>query len=269
MFNLLTYLIGKGVVTAKTINPPLDEGVRGLPTLTNSPCRGSACSACVDVCPTSVINVLDAADGAKVTLDLGGCIACGLCVEVCPSQTIVNDRDTRVASVTRQGLLLNNESASMAATPVAVPTQATGINWFKHSVAARVVSTGCSCCDLEIGAAGNAIFDLERFGVHIVASPRFADVLMITGPVSLGMQAALLSCYEAMSYPRKVVAVGTCAISGGMHRGGYAEANGAAELLPVDVFIPGCPPHPWNIIHGVRVAMGQDQPREVLRRAKP
>lgn len=266
MFRLLSYLLSKGVVTSRTINPPLEEGVRGLPDLTNSPCKGSGCNACVEVCPTSVINVLSINGSGKITLDLGGCIACGLCVDNCPTGTIVNDPDTRVAAATREGLILTNDEA--APLPAVAKPAPAGINWFRRSVAARVVSTGCSACDLEIGASGNPIFDLERFGVHIVASPRFADVLMVTGPVSLGMQGATKSCYEAMSSPRKVIAVGTCAISGGMHRGGYAQAQGITDILPVDVFIPGCPPHPWNIIHGVRVAMGQDKPRELLRSKK-
>jgi Ni,Fe-hydrogenase III small subunit len=131
-------------------------------------------------------------------------------------------------------------------------------HWFSRSVAARVVSTGCSACDMELGAAGNPIFDIERFGVHIVASPRFADALIITGPVSKGMQEALVSCYGAMSSPRVVVALGTCAISGGVHKGGYAEANGVENILPVNVYIPGCPPHPWSIIHGMLLAMGKE-----------
>lgn len=126
---------------------------------------------------------------------------------------------------------------------------------FARSIACRVVSTGCSACDLELSAASNSIFDMERFGIHVVASPRFADVLLVTGPVPKAMHEALKSCYEAMAEPKKVIAVGTCAISGGLHRGGYAQANGIADLLPVDVYIPGCPPHPWSIIDGIRKVM--------------
>jgi Ni,Fe-hydrogenase III small subunit len=129
---------------------------------------------------------------------------------------------------------------------------------FRDSLHTRVVSTGCSATDAEIGAAGNAIFDVDRLGVHIVASPRYADALFVTGPVSKGMQEAVLRCYNAMPEPKVVAAVGTCAISGGVHRGGYAGANGVTDLLPVSVFIPGCPPHPWMILHGVLLAMGKE-----------
>lgn len=128
---------------------------------------------------------------------------------------------------------------------------------FERSIAARVVSTGCSACDLELGAAGNPIFDMERYGIQIVASPRFADVLLITGPVPKAMHDPLRRCYEAMPEPRLVVAVGTCAISGGVHKNGYTEANGADNVVPVDIYVPGCPPHPWSIIYGVAMAMNK------------
>jgi Ni,Fe-hydrogenase III small subunit len=107
-----------------------------------------------------------------------------------------------------------------------------------------------------VAAATNPIFDVARFGVHFVASPRFADALVVTGPVGRSMQEPLRRCYEAMADPRLVIAVGTCAISGGLHRDGYAGANGVTELLPVAAYVPGCPPHPWSIIHGVLLAMG-------------
>jgi Ni,Fe-hydrogenase III small subunit len=133
-------------------------------------------------------------------------------------------------------------------------------NLFRDSLHARVVSTGCSACDAEIGASGNPVFDVERFGLHIVASPRFADALFITGPVGKAMQSPLERCYGAMAEPKVVVAIGTCAISGGVHRGDYTNSNGADAILPVNVYIPGCPPHPWSIVHGVLVAMGKLPP---------
>jgi Ni,Fe-hydrogenase III small subunit len=111
-----------------------------------------------------------------------------------------------------------------------------------------------------VAATTNPIFDVARFGVHFVASPRFADALIVTGPVGRAMQEPLRRCYHAMAEPRRVIAAGSCAISGGVHRGGYAGANGVEEILPVDVYVPGCPPHPWSIIHGILLAMGRPLP---------
>jgi Ni,Fe-hydrogenase III small subunit len=224
----------------------------------------------VEVCPTDAISVFKIDDKNNVRLDLGSCIGCGYCVDVCPTGTIQNNPTTRVAVRTREELILTTAGASAEAANKEIVLQGRTsskipkadsldkAHWFSRSVAARVVSTGCSACDMELGAAGNPIFDIERFGVHIVASPRFADALIITGPVSKGMQEALVSCYGAMSSPRVVVALGTCAISGGVHKGGYAEANGVENILPVNVYIPGCPPHPWSIIHGMLLAMGKE-----------
>jgi Ni,Fe-hydrogenase III small subunit len=121
----------------------------------------------------------------------------------------------------------------------------------------REVSTGCNATDLEVQATTNPIFDAARFGVHFVASPRFADALLVTGPVARGMREAVVRCHRAMGAPRLVLAVGTCAVSGGLHRGGYAEAEGVSVVLQPDVYVPGCPPHPWSIIHGLLVAMGR------------
>lgn len=274
MFRMLSFFIKQGVATVSTICPPLEQTARGLPYVTQSPCLGSKCHTCLDVCPTAAIDVKDKEDHASVKLDLGACIACGLCTSVCPTDTIVENLSTKVARNRRSDLLLTNEEskeecsasdtettspekdASTTASTSAKRSDKAHIA-LKRSVAIRVVSTGCSACDLEIGASSNPVFDVERFGVQIVASPRAADVLMVTGPVANGMQTAVLRCYEAMPDPRIVIAAGTCAISGGVHKDGYAHANGLDSILPVDVYIPGCPPHPWNLIHGLIAAREQ------------
>jgi len=262
-------------MTQKSLFPDLEEGIRGLPMLTEKSCQ-SGCTACSDACPTDAINLFEFAEKGGITLDLGACINCGLCVDLCPTKTIVNNPSTKVAVKDRAALVLtniasDNPEASASISRVPLPKASLGskdltrpFSFFNRSVAARVVSTGCSACDLEIGASANPIFDLERFGVTIVASPRFADALVVTGPVPKGMHSALTSCYQAMSSPRVVIALGTCAISGGVHKNGYAEANGVDHILPVDVYIPGCPPHPWMIIHGMNVAMGKAPPAREL-----
>ncbi len=275
MLKLLSYIARTGIATVPKPCPPLDESANGLPTLTNSPCSSTECNACAQVCPTDAIEVTDGTAGGKVALDLGSCISCQLCIDVCPTGTIVSDRSTTVARKNRSDLVLHNSQSDLPKPVQIAPKRfsmteqltvlfpnnksdgKTGNNLFRHSVHARVVSTGCSACDMEIGACTNPVFDLERFGVHIVASPRFADALFVTGPVSKGMRDSLLRCYAQMAEPKIVIAVGTCAISGGVHKNGYTEANGVDKFLPVDIYIPGCPPHPWSIIYGILLAMGK------------
>jgi len=249
MLKLLTYLMTHGMATQKNICPPLSDACLGMPRLTEAECN--ACNVCQEICPTAAIAVSQA---AQVQLDLGACISCGLCVESCPTGTIERNSSTRLAVRNRQDLILGNIPPVLQE-KVDEPDLKDDV--FRRSLAVRVVSTGCSACDLEIGAACNPLFDLQRFGVQIVSSPRFADCLVITGPVSAAMKPALWRTYQAMPEPRKVIALGTCAISGGIHKGGYAQANGV-DMLPVDVYIPGCPPHPWSILHGLFLAMGRD-----------
>jgi len=121
-----------------------------------------------------------------------------------------------------------------------------------RSLSIREVDAGsCNGCELEIHALNNAIYDLERFGIRFVASPRHADVLLVTGPLTLNMREALLRTYAATPAPKWVVAVGDCAINGGVFAGSYAVANGIAETVPVDLTIAGCPPEPEQLLVGL------------------
>jgi Ni,Fe-hydrogenase III small subunit len=115
----------------------------------------------------------------------------------------------------------------------------------------EVSAGGCNGCDLEAQAAGNPNFDFQRFGIDFVASPRHADGLLVTGPVSKNMKEGLLRTYEAVAEPRIVIAVGACAASGGIFRGSHAVEDGIGGVLPVDLYIPGCPPHPLSILYGI------------------
>lgn len=254
MFNLITYVLKTGRATQKNLFPSLDQVNNGIPNIVSeNDCKGEDCKLCVDECPTDAIEVSEDSE-VHVSLDLGACIGCGLCIDVCPTGMFAKSLSSKTAKSERQELIISNGKTNNSKTLTESP-KALKSRVFERSIAIRVVSTGCTACDLEVNAAFNPIFDIERFGVQIVASPRMADVLVVTGPVGKGMQEALLRTYEAMPNPRLVVAAGTCAISGGIHKGGYTDSKGVDSVLPVDVYIPGCPPHPWSIIHGILTTM--------------
>jgi Ni,Fe-hydrogenase III small subunit len=118
----------------------------------------------------------------------------------------------------------------------------------------------CNGCDWEIAALLNPYHDIQRLGIDVVASPRHADLLLVTGIMTRNLEEAARRTYEAMPAPRLVVAVGACAISGGVFAGTYAGRDGIGEVLPVDVFVPGCPPRPEALIHGLLVAVGRMAP---------
>ena len=121
-----------------------------------------------------------------------------------------------------------------------------------RSLSIREVDAGsCNGCELEIHALNNAVYDLERFGLRFVASPRHADVLLITGPVTRNMREALARTYKATPDPKWVVAVGDCALDGGLFSGSYAVAGGVSAVVPVDLHIPGCPPRPMQLLKGL------------------
>lgn len=123
----------------------------------------------------------------------------------------------------------------------------------------------CNGCDWEIAALLNSYYDVQRLGIDFVASPRHADLLLVTGIMTRNLEQAAIRTYEAMPEPRLVVATGACAISGGVFRGTYAGRDGVGEVLPVDVLVPGCPPRPEALIHGLLVAVGRRAPFDPSR----
>ncbi|MEI7831851.1 MAG: 4Fe-4S dicluster domain-containing protein [bacterium] len=247
MRNPLLALLSTGIITQKELFPELPDEANGMPTVTDASCTG--CGRCAAVCPLQAITLGTDAIGTTVALDRGRCLGCQECVRACNSGTIIPDRSTRIATRTRAELVRSNR-------PSAPATTATVARPFQRSIHIREVSTGDNAADLELIACTNAVFDLARFGIHIVASPRYADALFVTGAVGRAMQEPLRRCYEAMAEPRLVIAVGTSAISGAVFAGDYAEANGVTNILPIAAYVPGDPPNPWSIIHGIMLAMG-------------
>jgi Ni,Fe-hydrogenase III small subunit len=129
---------------------------------------------------------------------------------------------------------------------------------FGRSLHIREVDAGsCNGCEIEIGNLNSPVYDAERFGIHFVASPRHADLLLVTGPVTCNMELALRKTYDAMPEPRLVVAVGACGCSGGIFGLNYATRGGVDQVIPVDLYIPGCPPHPIALLDGLLRLLGR------------
>lgn len=205
------------------------------------------CNACVPVCPTAAIA---RPEGKPVALDLGRCIFCAACVEVCPQGAITQTGDHRMAVRRREDLVLGEPGRERVRLAAALDERLRKL--FGRSLRLRQVSAGgCAACEADTNVLGTIGWDLGRFGVQFVASPRHADGLLITGPVSRNMELALRKTYDAVPAPKIVIAVGACAIAGGPFVGHPQVHDGASAIVPVDVFIPGCPPHPLTILDGL------------------
>jgi len=251
--------------------PDLGPAARGLPVLDAAACDANG--ACAVACPTGAISAGSGAWG----LDAGKCIMCDACVAACPTGALVHTNEIELAARRRRDLVVLGQPAGPAApnsgaSPIdeapadldeAGARLAASIRrGVGRSLHVRHLDAGsCNGCDWEMNALLNPYHDVQRFGVDFVASPRHADVLLVTGTMTRNLEEAAVRTYEAMPEPRLVIAVGACAISGGVFAGSYAGRDGIGEVLPVDVFIPGCPPRPEALIQGLLLTMDRWRPR--------
>jgi Ni,Fe-hydrogenase III small subunit/Pyruvate/2-oxoacid:ferredoxin oxidoreductase delta subunit len=236
--------------------PTLSDRFLGRPEIDRARCA-AGCDDCVGACPTGAI----ALDGG-VSLDMGRCLFCGDCVEACPEHAIDFTREHRLAARVRAGLVV--PAADDRARDLRLAGELRRL--FGRSLKLRQVSAGgCNGCEADVNVLGTVVFDLGRFGIQLVASPRHADGLLITGPVTRNMELALRKTYDAVPDPKIVIAVGACAISGGLYRGHPEQCGGADAVVPVDLYVPGCPPHPYTILEGLLGLLGRGRPGPVRR----
>lgn len=251
MIGPLKARIGQGY---RTVNyphdvPTLSERFRGLPRIDSSKCTAK-CTACVEVCPVAAIEK----SSKKTSLDMGKCIFCGECALVCPKKALEFTCEHRMACHNRRHLEVTGTWNSTDANEREPELH----RLFGRSFRLRQVSAGgCNACEADTNVLGTIAYDLGRFGIQFVASPRHADGILVTGPVSRNMELALKKTYDAIPEPKVVIAVGACAISGGVFSGHQEVAGGVADILPIDLFIPGCPPHPLTILDGLLRLLGK------------
>ncbi|GEM_PF-29060 len=224
----------------------------------------------VDVCPTAAIKNLLGPGNKDPTsegiFDTGKCILCGRCQDIAPN--LFKIKNYPALAVKRKSELLSSlggepqlDGGKEVYSTLGEDLKCKIGKILGRSLAIREVDAGsCNGCEVEITALNNPIYDIERFGVHFVASPRHADVLLVTGPASRNMEIALRMTHEATPDPKIVIAVGACACSGGIFGDTYATTGGIDNVVPVDVYIPGCPPRPAALLYGLLLAVDRLKP---------
>ena len=238
------------------VAPSLPDRFRGLPTLDPTRCP-QGCHACVEACPTDAI-VVEAGPSA-LALDMGRCLFCTECTTACPTGAVAFSGDHRLAARTHADLVVRAPRGPGEAAGLALGDELRRL--LGRSLKLRQVSAGgCNGCESDVAVLGTPVFDLARFGIQFVASPRHADGLLITGPVTENMRLALKKTYDAVPEPKIVIAVGACAISGGPYVDHPEVHDGADSVVPVDLYVPGCPPHPYTILEALLALLGQRVP---------
>ncbi len=265
MPNIIKKLIQHGTVTVDYPKKSIKNScITGVPEFDYNKC--TRCMKCLNSCPTGAIVFVDNDEQKEKSpaVNIDECIFCKFCEEACPNEAV---------RLTSKFELAQKSRDTLRATPLIVQEDnVKGLEYellgeqlkekvnkiYGRSLSIREVDAGsCNGCDSEINALNGPYNDIERFGIHFVASPRHADMLLVTGCVTRNMEEALIKTYNAAPSHKLVVAVGACACSGGIFKNSYAGKNGVDSVLPVDVYIPGCPPRPQALIYGILKAIGK------------
>ncbi len=245
MFDTLKSRIYQGEQFIKDIqNAPMREQFRGFPVLNNTKC--SDCGKCLNICPTGALKL------NPISIDMGKCTFCGACQNICEKHAVKFSNFYKLTSSSREKLIITEEmvAASYERSAIEVKKEITKV--FGKSLKLRQVSAGgCNGCEMELNACSNVNFDMGRFGIDFVASPRHADGIVITGPVTDAMAYALEDCYKSVPNPKLVILCGACAISGGVFQQSSKLNREFLDKYPIDLYIPGCPVHPLTFINGV------------------
>ncbi len=225
--------------------PGLPDRHGGTLRLDSEHCAAT-CRACTEVCPTAAI-----VPAAPTVLDLGRCLFCGACVDACPSGAVAHTGDHRMAARSLADLRIGGPHGHELRQATELGDELRQL--LGRSLKLRQVSAGgCNACEADLNVLGTIGWDLGRFGIQFVASPRHADGLVLTGPVPPNMALGLRKTWDAIPGPKIAIAVGACAISGGPFGAETCGHQGATGTpLAIDLYIPGCPPHPLTILEGI------------------
>lgn len=251
MFDTLKSRIYQGEQFIKDIqNAQMRSQFRGLPKLCNSNCN--SCAACLNVCPTGALKL------NPLSIDMGKCTFCGACKNVCKTGAIDFSNFYKLSATSADKLVITEDMTEEEFLKVAIEVKKEIKKVFGKSLKLRQVSAaGCNGCEMELNACSNVNFDMGRFGIDFVASPRHADGLVITGPISKNMAYALEDCYKSTPDPKVVILCGVCAISGGVFKDSSELNREFLQKYPIDLYIPGCPVHPLTFINGILGLIGR------------